>query len=314
MDAVKSLIGGIGRSITSERGGAAQLAHDAWRLGALRHASGSSLHQLACEVELLEAMLLHLAERAADHEADRAAAGVRAARTLHRSMSLIKRAALKGFTHAYVERQREHLRTLRHDLRNPLGTIRNAISFYDDRAIPASRRDPARLRSMVDRNLARVDEMIERHLADRTIMEGELGRQQVELRELVFAVRRTLREASATPGTEIEADASLPTVLADSTAVELVLFATLACMLESGSGARLVIEAAEVGDHALRLHVTPSVPAAAEIAELEMARLLARLAGGDVTVARSIVVDVPVSPRQTRDNVVRTSERNHRQP
>ena len=71
-----------------------------------------------------------------------------------------------GFMHAYLEALRLHYRTLRHDLRNPLGTIRGALALMEDETVPLEARSGPRVRAMVGRNAGSLDALIGAELGD----------------------------------------------------------------------------------------------------------------------------------------------------
>jgi len=55
---------------------------------------------------------------------------------------------------------------LRHDLRNPIGTIRSALSLMADEAVPEEARRSPRFRAMIERNTVSLDQMIVARLSD----------------------------------------------------------------------------------------------------------------------------------------------------
>src|SRR5215211_6161470 len=190
-----------------------------WGFGAAAYAASLSLHYMLKEIDLLEAILLFACERAAESvEApmSTAADGVAVARRLQRVRTLFTLAATKGFTRSYVEALQEQYRTLRHDLRNPLGTIKNAVSLMSDETVPAEQRSDPRFRQMVVRNATSMDATIGRRLSDSSALAPALAQQEVSLRDVALHVRRTLRDEAGERGCQVEVDASLPTVLTDS--------------------------------------------------------------------------------------------------
>ena len=221
-----------------------------WEFGGRAHARGTSLHYMMKELDLLEAMVLYVAEQTAER-GDRASRGrtsdgrasggdddreeassgadvMGAARRLHRTFAAMRLAATKGFTHALVETLRGRYRTLRHDLRNPIGTIRSAIALMEDETLPADVRFGARYRAMVTRNAASLETLVAAALGDAQAHGPALTLQEVSLGELARTVRRDLRDDAEAAGCTIELAPSLvaatvPAVRADSTAFELVL-------------------------------------------------------------------------------------------
>lgn len=202
-----------------------------WSYGAATHRGGASLHHIVKELDLLAAMSLYVVERAAEGSAGEgvgAAEGVRVTRRLHRAFTTLRLAASKGYTHSAAEELRHRYRSLRHDLRNPIGTIRSAVSLMEDETLPAEVRFSARYRSMVVRNATSLDALIGAGLSDSATELATLAVQEVSLRDVALAVRRDMREEAESVGCVIEVSPSLgapalPNVLTDSAAFELAL-------------------------------------------------------------------------------------------
>jgi hypothetical protein len=55
---------------------------------------------------------------------------------------------------------------LRHDLRNPIGTIRSALSLMADETVPEEARRSPRFSAMIERNTTSLDQMIVARLSD----------------------------------------------------------------------------------------------------------------------------------------------------
>ncbi len=109
-----------------------------WELGDGAYTTGSSLYHMLKEIDLLASMFFDVAQRTADDAPDAAAAdGIAVARRLTDVVSLFVRAASTGFMHAYLGEQQERSRALRHDLRNPLSTIKGAVSLMEDQSVSA---------------------------------------------------------------------------------------------------------------------------------------------------------------------------------
>lgn len=220
-----------------EPGGAQQeLVRAGWELGASSHGGEQSLHYLLKELNLLSAMLLYACERALAGEAALAAgaagaaagtapaaAGMAVARRVQRSVSLLTLSASKGFTHDYLDGLRDHFRMLRHDIRNPLGTIRSAITLMEDQTVAPEKRNDPRFRAMVVRNASSIERLVGGHLSDAAVLDTVLARQAVSLYEVALSVRRELRDEATACGCTIEVDESLPAREVDPVGVELAL-------------------------------------------------------------------------------------------
>jgi signal transduction histidine kinase len=198
------------------------------------YAAGMSLHQMLKELDLLSTMVLYAGERALvgrPPSGATAADGVGVARSVQQIFALLTLSACKGFTDAYLARLRDSYRDLRHDLRNPLGTIENAVSLMEDESLPPELRASPRYRAMVTRNARSIDALISDRLGDASTLTPDFGRQEVSLRDVALAVRRDLRDEARRKGCEVVVDAALPTVLVDAASFELALRSVVAAAL-----------------------------------------------------------------------------------
>jgi light-regulated signal transduction histidine kinase (bacteriophytochrome) len=75
-------------------------------------------------------------------------------------------AAAQGFGEAADRALQERFRRLRHDLRNPLGIIRSALSLMADESVPEEARRSPRFRAMIERNTTALEQMITAMLGD----------------------------------------------------------------------------------------------------------------------------------------------------
>jgi signal transduction histidine kinase len=240
------LVHAVAGALSLGTGGQQELVRVGWELGASSHGGEQSLHYLLKELNLLSAMLLYACEQAVVEEPDAAGAsaaeGMAVARRVQRSVSLLTLAASKGFTHDYLSDMRAHYRMLRHDLRNPLGTIRSAITLMEDEAVAPEMRNDPRFRAMVVKNASSIDRLIGGQLSDDSILGPALARQPVSLYEIGRAVRRELREEANALGCTIEVDETLPDRQLDPVGVELALRALVTESLHAaGEGSRVRI-------------------------------------------------------------------------
>src|SRR4051812_7064816 len=123
-----------------------------FRFGSDSFDRGISLHHTMKALDLLSSMTLYAVEAELESRADRsrgtAADGLRLARHLQRRAALIALAATRGYTQAYTEALRQRFRHLRHDLRNPLGTITSVLALMDDESVPLDARVNPSFRAM----------------------------------------------------------------------------------------------------------------------------------------------------------------------
>lgn len=292
-------------ALREETSGPDAVMRAGWGFGSAAYQTNLSLHYMLKEIDLLVAILLYACERGAESvEAPMctAADGIAVSRRLQRAVTLFTLAAAKGFTHAYVEELQEHYRALRHDLRNPLGTIKSAVSLMGDETVPMEQRSDPRFRQMVARNATSMDAVIGKRLSDASILVPAFARQEVSLRDVALHVRRSLRDEANERGSKVEVGEALPTVLTDSASFELVLRSVTAAALRAARrGSLVAIDLAELRERsavvsvgyepaegAERLDDSGALEFATELAEGTGARVWADSIG-------HISVEVPIA-------------------
>jgi hypothetical protein len=168
--------GGVVRAVLAlarDEGQSADAASKVGRaLGAAAHLRNKPVLQMLEEIDRLEAVLLDAAERAAAQYASTGdglvprQAGLTVAGRISGAVSLVRLAATKGYTQTAESELRARYRTIRHDFRNSLGTIRSAIALLTDESLPPEMRESSRVRAMVVRNARTLDQMIGEALGD----------------------------------------------------------------------------------------------------------------------------------------------------
>jgi signal transduction histidine kinase len=217
--------------------------------------SGASLHHTLKALSLLTAMALYAVETVAGEQADGGltpADGVRLSRRFQQGSSLLTLAVAKGYTHALENRMREHFRLLRHDLRNPLGTIKSVLALMDDESISPEERSNPRFHAMVKRNARSLGELIGERLSDMEAVPRAHVSQLVSLRMIACVVRRELRAEAAARNTTVLVAGSKTRLQVDAISLELMLHELLLTALrESAAGDELSITFSETaGDRA----------------------------------------------------------------
>lgn len=272
-----------------------------WEAGVAAHADGSSLHYLLKELGLLESIVLYACERALEEHVPLASAaeGMALARRLHRYFQVILLAATKGFTIGYVDALRKRYQLMRHDLRNPLGTIRNAMSLMGDETVPAETRDNPRIRQMVDRNASSLEKLIRSSLSDDSTQAPAFAHQDVSLEGVARSVRRELRDETAEAGCELVVSEEMPSARVDSTGLELALKAAVAGVAQSaerGSTIAVELESLDAERAALRVRYRPRPGVLADVERsIAFASEVLGRAGGRVRVEADMVrLEVPV--------------------
>jgi signal transduction histidine kinase len=300
-----TVVDAIASAIAGDASWQTDLMRRSWDLGSIAHHAGVTLHYMLKEVDLLMAMVLYAAERGLEGPEGSPVEGMRIARRLHEAGSLLRLTAAKGFTHSYLNALRDRYQTLRHDLRNPLGTIKSAISMMDDLSVPAELRTDPRFRVMVTRNATSLDGMIGAGLSDDAAHELAFSRQRISLHDIAMAVRRDLRQRSAEVTCSIEVSAGLPMISADPMGFEIMLKAVLVTLLgQLPVGSTIRIEKAEVKDRSVVVSVVYTTPDGADepAGTLALASDLSEQTGVRIWAAGPVFLEVPGVPVHMADD------------
>lgn len=261
-----------------------------WELGAVAQASGYTSDTLLTELELFTAILLYAAERHVDAlDVPRDVATTPPTETfavirrLHEAVSLLTLAATRGHTQRQVEGVRSHFRSLRHDLRNPIGTIQSAAALMQDESLPAEQRSSARYADMVSRNAQSLEDLIARELTDGAPVGAGPATQRVSLRDLALAVRRAVRAEAERAECRVDLDEGFEDVSAATGALELTLRSLLAATISAlpiGSAAQLAGSPAPAGRARVAILTQPPLSDPDQVAEA--ARSIAECTGATV--------------------------------
>jgi signal transduction histidine kinase len=216
-DAADAVVRALAAGLTEDARPAGEVMRLGWAAGEAAHAAGLAVTHVQRDADLLLAVALAEAERAAAAApagafADAAAPPATAppaealavARRLQRLGARYAQAAVAGFLVAQRRALRARWRTLRHDLRNPIGTIQSALALMDDEALPAETRQHPRMRAMVARNAGTLAQLVADGLDDRAATTALAREQVVSLRALADAARREVREAARDAGCEVD--------------------------------------------------------------------------------------------------------------
>lgn len=222
-----------------------------WAAGGAAYAAGHSIHHVMRDADLLLAVVLADVERVlADvppAPGAGAADGLAVARRLQRATGRYAQAAVSGFVHAMLRGLRERYRLLRHDLRNPLGTIRSALSLMEDETVPVETRQGPNIRAMVARNAGSLDRLITRRLDDAAAVALLAPSHAVSVRDVALAARREVREAARLAGCHVtvEVPDDAPSRV-DGAALELTLTTVLlAALAHATPGGRVRVRCAD---------------------------------------------------------------------
>lgn len=162
------LVRGLAAALAAQDGALGEVATHAVALGAAAFAAGVALPQLLLAFNRLVAGCLEVVEQTVDEAGVRIAAGdvARVCRAFQEAAGVASHAMARGHAEAAARALQERFRRLRHDLRNPIGTIRSALSLMADEAVPEEARRSPRFQAMIERNTLSLDQMIVARLSD----------------------------------------------------------------------------------------------------------------------------------------------------
>ena len=234
-------------------------------LGELRYRQKASVHQLLREYRILGGILATFVQEEVARDPDRVdpSEAIMLLTALSQAVSILEQTTVETFIGKYtstIERQTTRLenfnRMVSHELRQPIGALQFALTLAqatDD----AAERD--RYREVVDRNLARLNGMIDRlAVISRMTPVDTAQSQRLDLGLVAREVARQLRDMADARAVEIRVVDPFPVVTVDVAALELVLINLVANAIKYAEPARAVrfVEiVSEVRDSAALLHV-----------------------------------------------------------
>jgi len=262
-------------------------------------ARGASLHHTVRAVDLLIAMAMYAMEKTAediDTTGVNVAAGVWLARRLQSRAGLISLSVIRGHTQAQGDTLRDRFRHLRHDLRNPLGTIKSVLALMDDESVPAEARANANFRAMAKRNARSLEEMIADRLGDTTVPLPPIVDHDVSVQTVAESVRRELRSEAERRGVAVRIDATELRGRFDVPGLELLLQAVLEAALHEsrmGEQIHLTFDENDKGRVAIGLSHKSGHPPIERRNALDRLTALARRIGASVTFADPVLISFP---------------------
>jgi signal transduction histidine kinase len=164
-----ALVHGIAASLSPNGGSSEDAVMRGSALGVSAYEAGVALQHVLRALDLLEATCLEVVTNAlmqSRSSSTSLADGVWLCRQLRQASAAVAIAAADGYAEAADHALQERFRRLRHDLRNPLGTIQSALSLMADETVPEEARRSPRFRAMIERNTAALDQMIVNRLSD----------------------------------------------------------------------------------------------------------------------------------------------------
>jgi len=278
------------------------------RFGAEFFASGISLHHAAKAVGLLIGIALEAMASVAggsDVPSGRVADGLWLARRLQERATLLSLAVIRAHTQAREEALRDRFRHLRHDLRNPLGTIKSVLALMDDESIPIEARSNPNFRDIAKRNTRSLEEMIADQLGEAAVPLSGIADRDVSMEAVAGAVCRDLASTTQRHGITVLIEPSEVRGPVDAPACELLLRATLQeALRESRAGDRmhLTFDLAHEGRAEMRLSSETGRAPVEKRGARERLTALARKIGAFVTFSDQVLLSVPmrVSDRGSR--------------
>lgn len=261
--------------------------------------SDGSLHHALKGLDLLSAMTLYAVEVAVVDEVEATVVdGVHVSRRLQQSVSLLSLAVTRGYMQAMGDAMRSRFRHLRHDLRNPLGTIKSVLAMMDDETMPAEARSHPRFRAMAKRNAGSLGDLIADRLSDIEAVVPALLQQSASLRTVACGVRRDLRAEAESRSATVVVDGARVRVMVDAVGLELMLHELLlAALHEATAGDELIVGFGE-GDGeraAVTLRCTPDRPPVTNPLAIERLGALASQMGAALeTDAHTTTLLIPV--------------------
>lgn len=284
--------------------------------GAGAFAHGASLHHMMKALDLLSAIVLYAVETTVEQNPQKgasAAYGIRLARHLQRRVALLSLAATRGYTQAYSEALRERFRHLRHDLRNPLGTIKSVLSLMDDESVPLDARADPRFQAIAKRNARSLEDLIADRLSDAAALLPMNAKQQVSLRSVACAVRRDLRAEIDGRGITMLVDSTAPYGHVDVAGLELLLRGVLQTILQEcpeGDQLRLEFSGPVDGHGTVSISCESGRQPMLEGAALEHLSALSHRIGATISMGQSVLVSIPMQsqPGESGGSITVASE------
>ena len=310
-DVVTALLAGL--AVSDEEPGASITVGLRFGMEAFGH--GASLHHTGKAFDLLVAKVMHAMERLAarsDAPTGSVRDGISLARQLQRRAALLSLAMTRGYTQAYGRALRDRFRHLRHDLRNPLGTIKSVLALMDDETVPSEARANPNFRAMAKRNASSLEDMIADRLSDDAAPLSTISEREITLSTIAHTVRQDLRPEAERRGVAVIIQASELHGCFDAAGMELLLQGTLlAALQESRTGEQLHLEFDDAaGKRATVLLSCESGHAPiARRDTLEHLTVLAQKIGASATFSDEVLISVPMRRSGHEASLVTERER-----
>jgi signal transduction histidine kinase len=199
-------------------------------LGELRYQQKASVHQLLREYRILGGILSAFVQEEASRDSVRVDPGeaIMLLTALSQAVSILEQTTVETFIGKYtgtIERQTMRLenfnRMVSHELRQPIGALQFALQLARSTEDPGER---AKYNDVVDRNLARLNGMIDRLAVISRMTPADTAQtQHLDLALIVREVARQLRDMADGRAVEIRIVEPFPVMTVDVAALELIL-------------------------------------------------------------------------------------------
>jgi signal transduction histidine kinase len=251
-------------------------------------------------LDLLTAITLFAMESAIERvdTTATAAEGIALSRRLQNRAALLSLAVTRGYMQAYAETLREGFRHLRHDLRNPLGTIKSVLALMDDESVPLEARVNPSFRAMATRNARMLEELIADRLSDAAALLPVVAGQEVAVRAVACAARRALRTEAERRGVQIQVEQGGTRGRLDAAGLELLLRGTLhAALQECEPGERLHVAFDQPpGRAGVVLSRESGRAPIGDEAAIDRLGTLAGQIGATIIASERVTVSIPIRP------------------
>ncbi len=207
----------------------------AQELGTLRYQQNASVHQILREYDILADLLEQFVRDETASLCEREAVASDCLGLMQRlghAVRTLMQTTVDTFVREYtktIERQTAKLesfnRTLMHELRNPLSTLRFAVDLLSNADAVADRDRYQRMVSLVRRNLGHAIDLV-RGLGRLAFTERTVdppNQQRISVASHALDIARQLADMAETRGVDVRVDPNLPEILTDPAQLELVL-------------------------------------------------------------------------------------------
>ena len=264
---------------------------------------GASLHHTVKAMNALCGMIMQaMVKASAENKASagNVADGIWLAQRLQERAGLLSLAVIRGHTQAHGDALRDEFRHLRHDLRNPLGTIKSVLALMDDESVPAEARANANFRAMAKRNARSLEVMIADRLGDTAVPLPAAVDRDVCVQEVAESVRRELANEAKRRDITVVVDATEVQGRFDVSGLELLLQAVLEeAFQESHAGTQLHLTCKKTDDGRIALYLShaSSYAPIARREVIDRLTMLARGIGASATFTNPVVISLPMHDR-----------------